>query len=179
MRKEKRAVSDIFKFILLMVLLITVNMVLSTVLVNQWYDAQISAQRRTVIIINALFIAISGVLVVFLRRMYLRRKIMEEQLTATSDIYISMYEANLVNDTFTEIYNRTAEVSKAIGDETQNAGRVIRSIYERYADPSSREDMLEFVDLGTLNERLKDTNTITHEFLTVEGMWRKARFIVS
>ena len=52
-------------------------------------------------------------------------------------------------------------------------------IMETFSDPSAKEELLDFVDFSKLDERLKDRNTITMEFLSAQQQWRRARFIVS
>ncbi len=104
---------------------------------------------------------------------------LSKRLSATADIYISMYEANLKDDTFIEIYNNRESVRAAVGGAGESASDCLKRIYTEYADPECREQMLAFVDLHTLNERMQDARTITYEFLSTEGKWRRARFIVS
>ncbi|MCR4705117.1 MAG: sensor histidine kinase, partial [Lachnospiraceae bacterium] len=104
---------------------------------------------------------------------------LSDRVSATADIYISMYEANLLDNTFVEVYNNRETIRELVGEERADAAGCLRRIYSECTDPSSREQMLAFVDLSTLNERLQDTQTVTNEFLSFENKWRRARFIVS
>ena len=136
-------------------------------------------QGRTVVIFTVISLVICSGLVVFMAIGDKRRRIIEEQLCATADIYLSMYEANLMNDTFVEIYENQERTKRLVGKARNNARATIMSAYEKFTDPSSREQMLEFVDITTLGDRLKGVNTVTSEFMTDEKKWRRARFIVS
>ncbi len=146
---------------------------------KDWYDAQMSEHGRTIIIITIVSLAICTGLVFFMASGERQRRLMAEQLRATADIYISLHEANLVNDTFTEIYNSKSDSKAFYGNSRTNAHDLIKMLYSNYTDPSSKDSMLEFVDTYTLNVRLRNVNTVTHEFLNIEGKWRRARFIVS
>ena len=50
-------------------------------------------------------------------------------------------------------------------------------IAARISDESSRERMLQFVDLSTLDERMRGVNTVTEEFLNCCNKWCRTRFI--
>jgi diguanylate cyclase (GGDEF)-like protein len=46
------------------------------------------------------------------------------------------------------------------------------------ADDRSRAEVLEFVDLSTLNQRMKTTDSISIEYLNYEHIWHRLKFIV-
>ena len=102
-----------------------------------------------------------------------------KQLSATADIYISMHEINLLNDTFTEVRNVREEASEMIGETHDHCQDMIRTIMTEFSDEDFREAAVDFVDFSKLNERLKNRNTITLEWLNREDKWRRSRYIVS
>lgn len=104
---------------------------------------------------------------------------LSSQLSSAADIYISVHEIDLVNDSFTQVRNNNPKAVEFIGKQTKNATQTIKDVMTRFSDPSTRNTILSFVDLTTLNSRMKDHNTITTEFLSEDKIWRKARFIVS
>ena len=114
---------------------------------------------------------------------YNRRRMSSEklgkQLKAVSDIYLTMHAIDLVNDTFTEVQNHHRAVAVIIGKHGNNCHRVIKLIMENFSAPESRRDIVAFVDFDTLNERMKNRNTITLEYMNESHKWRSARFIVS
>jgi signal transduction histidine kinase/DNA-binding NarL/FixJ family response regulator len=101
------------------------------------------------------------------------------QLSSTADIYVSMHEIDFVTDTFTEVRNNKTEASQMIGEVRNNCQQMIRTIMTQFSDETTQESILDFVDFGTLNERLQNERTITCEFLSADKKWRRARFIVS
>jgi len=50
---------------------------------------------------------------------------------------------------------------------------------ESMTDASCIEEVRRFIDLSTLNDRLRDTDTVTLEYLNPDGQWRRGRFVVS
>ena len=146
---------------------------------KEWYDDQMSIQTQKVLIVNTIMFVLCGSMVLFMAHSDRKRRLMSEQLAATSDIYILMYEANLQNDTYIQIYNNSHIVNTENGSTGSNVRDLIQVLSSKYIAPSSRDRMLVFVDLSTLNERLKDVNTIINEFQSIEGKWCRARFIVS
>ena len=145
---------------------------------KDWYDNQMSAQTHTILFVNILSLVISESMILFMARNDKKRRKAADLLGATADIYLLMYEANLLNDTFTEVYNNKQAAKNLIHKATTSARQVARDITERYTDTTTRQGMLEFVDLDTLSERMKDATTITHEFLSSENRWLRGRFIV-
>ena len=100
------------------------------------------------------------------------------QLSATADIYISLHEIDFVNDTFKTI--RSADnISAIVGKNRSHTQELINKVMESRSDPSTRDTILDFVNFTKVNHRLRDSNTVTCEFLSVDGKWRRARLIVS
>lgn|GEM_PF-865774 len=145
--------------------------------------SSVFAPLRIIFLVSAFF-AIVVLIVIYLmfvsanKKQYALERL-SKRLSATADIYISMCEVNLADDTLVEIYDNRESVRAAAGDAKANASDCLKGIYAEFADPECREQMLAFVDLHTLNERMQDVQTITYEFLSTEGKWRRARFIVS
>ena len=112
-----------------------------------------------------------------------RRQIMSEQLnaqlTSLSDIYMSLHEINFLTDTFSTIHTSDSNIDAMIGKSSKNSQELIRKIMTEYSDPSSRADILDFVDFTKLNHRLKDCDTTTIEYMNQDKKWRRARFLVS
>ena len=66
------------------------------------------------------------------------------------------------------------EVAKSSG----NFNDVKDEIIDSFMAPEFRDSMREFLNLGTLAERLKGVNTITTEYKAPTGQWMQSRFIV-
>ena len=56
---------------------------------------------------------------------------------------------------------------------------MIESTMRQMVSKISLEDMLRFIKLDTLNDRLKDSDTVAIEYQNIEQNWRRARFIAS
>ncbi len=105
--------------------------------------------------------------------------LMNEQISSVANIYFSMHDIDLPSDSFIEIKTKVKRVSDLIGGRTEKAQETMYAVMDQMTDPGSRKAIREFVDFSTLNERLKNTNTITEEFLSHKGVWSRARFVVS
>lgn len=104
---------------------------------------------------------------------------LNHQMSSTAKIYMSMYDFDLSNDTFTEVKATNSQVVDIIGENRENAQDTINNVMCRMTGESDLGTVLDFIDLKTLNERLKDLDTITLEYMSSEGAWRRARFIAS
>ena len=100
-------------------------------------------------------------------------------LSSVSSIYLLMYRINLKDDTFEEINCNLSAVADMVGDKRRDAGKLIKNVVTLRSDDRTREDILEFVDLSTLKERLANLNTVTCEFMNSDKIWNRARFIVA
>ncbi|MBE5846945.1 MAG: response regulator [Lachnospiraceae bacterium] len=140
-----------------------------------------------IILLNAMICLIVALIVVTTIAVIMRRsetkselaKNVSRQLSASADIYLSMHAINLLDDTFTEIKNNEEEAAALIGKTRTAAQQMIRKVMARFCDDSCREEVLDFVDFSTLNERLRGRNTIMLEWLSSEKKWCRSRFIVS
>ena len=132
----------------------------------------------TIVVVIAIVVIVAGISVNSAKRSIIAERL-SKQLSSTADIYISLHEIDFVSDTFIEVINNKSEASKMIGETRNNCQQMIRTIMAQFSDESTRDRILDFVDFSKLDERLKDRSTITTEFLSADGKWRKARYIVS
>ena len=163
--------------------------VYSTKIQNDWIcvsmkeTTSIFASINAILVLTFLVIIAIAAIIVAMTTSSAKRSIVAErlskQLSSTADIYISLYEINFVNDTFSEVRNNKAEASEMIGDIRSNCQQMIRMVMTKFSDESTRDTILDFVDFSKLDGRLKDRNTVTTEFLSADNKWRRARYIVS
>ncbi len=104
---------------------------------------------------------------------------LNSQMASVANIYFTMHDIDLENDSFTEIKTNTNDVSELAYADNVNAQETMYAVMKQLADDTTRSAMLKFVDFSTLNERLRNRNTITQEFLSFKGVWGRARFVVS
>ena len=97
-------------------------------------------------------------------------------LMSAASIYISMHVLDLKNDCL-EALNSAAHINKIVGDRKQNVQATLRETMYKLTDEQYKDAMMEFVDFGTLDERMNGVNTISLEFLGTTSGWCRARFI--
>ena len=132
----------------------------------------------TVIIVIVAVLILMGIFNQSSKR-YRVAKRLNKQLSSTAEIYRSAYELDIQNDTFSSILSRGENLEDMFLNIREYAQKELLEFINRFADPSYLEEMRRFVNFKTLSERMKDTNTIIKEFVSVEGRWIRARFIVS
>ncbi len=110
---------------------------------------------------------------------YQRSELLNEQLSSISNIYMSMYELDLEEDRFVKIKSGNSDVAVLLRKEYTSARAMTERLVLAATDKAAWKDMLRFVNLDTLKERLAKVETVAAEFMTVDGKWLRARFIVS
>ncbi|MBQ7678898.1 MAG: response regulator [Butyrivibrio sp.] len=104
---------------------------------------------------------------------------MNEQISSVANIYFSMYDVDLAGDILLELRTNAQETSGAADDHMEHAQAVMIAMMDQTVQEQSREAILAFIDLSTLGERMKNTNTITEEFLSTRDIWCRSRFVAS
>lgn len=62
--------------------------------------------------------------------------------------------------------------------ESGNISKSLEYFINYAVDPKYRKEMGAFVDMSTINERLRNIDTISQEFIGMSGKWTEASFIV-
>ncbi|MCR5702077.1 MAG: response regulator [Lachnospiraceae bacterium] len=101
------------------------------------------------------------------------------ELSSIANIYYSAHDIDIKNDTFFEIRMSYEGIKEIIGDSNNNAKEMLNNAMIEMSAPAFKDEILKFIDFDTLEERLKDELTITLEFKSNSGEWRKGRFVVS
>jgi len=126
-----------------------------------------------------LIIVIGAVFAVFyfMNRKNLENEKLSNEIRAIADIYAAMVKIDLETDTI-KILRSNEYFDNLLENDFKNYSKKIISIMKKYSADQSRDLLINFVDPSTLNERLKDINTISHEFLNKDNHWMRMRFIV-
>ena len=98
-----------------------------------------------------------------------------------ASMYVSMHEIDMVNDTFVEVHSRSFidnAISTVSNNPVTHANDTIRHVMGQLSQECTRKAIVDFVNLKTLDERLKGKITISQEFLGSQGFWCKGRFIL-
>ena len=156
---------------------------------NDWYcvsvinGTQIFKPLNTILLLSLLVILLFAVVIILILFNISSKHIianrLNQQLESMSHIYVSMYDIDLTTNTFSEISNSYSKVAEMIGNTTENAKGNLYSVMEVLSSERSRKDLLEFIDLDTLDERLAHSNTITMEYVNDRDLWCRGRFVVS
>ena len=104
-------------------------------------------------------------------------KELNKQLSSLSNIYLSVYDINVIENTFKKIQS-TNSILKKLSDYP-NASSMMEEVMRQTVNKNFLEDILRFTNLDTLNERLKDFDTVAFEYQNVNQNWRRCRFIAS
>ncbi|MDO4523600.1 MAG: response regulator [Eubacteriales bacterium] len=96
-------------------------------------------------------------------------------LANISKNYVVMYIINLPDGTFKKI--GSIEAVDRIVMRFQNAQLVMNQVIGQMVYPEFREKMLQFVDLSTIQTRLKDKNVVSCEYYGHQTGWCNAQFM--
>lgn len=97
--------------------------------------------------------------------------------TSLAAIYFSMHLIDLKTETFRVIKN-TEDIAKNCDDiEKDNFPRQIRNVMTKLCTEKYYDNVMDFTNIRTLKERMKNVNTIADEFLGAVHGWCRERFI--
>lgn len=97
-------------------------------------------------------------------------------IASQAGLYVSMHLIDLKLNSVYEL-SRDPEADLFVIEEGANADDKIISGVKRMTAPDSITELLEFTDLTTLSNRMKNKNAITQEFLSTNYGWCKAYFM--
>ena len=105
--------------------------------------------------------------------------------SSLSKIYTSMHLVDVQTKKY-HIVKMTDQIAECFGKDFKKMGkyetrddfcRHINDIVEKMCIESQFQELLKFVDISTLEERLLGKNSITHEFIDKISGWCRSRFI--
>ena len=102
-----------------------------------------------------------------------------DTISAIANIYMTVYELDVASNTFKEITARSKQVTDIIGDTRINPQEMIDMVMKSVTDEEHLSEILKFVNISTLKDRLRDVDTIAIEYMNKQKLWRRGRFIVS
>ena len=129
----------------------------------------------------ALLIVIWGGILIVFRRISAKNMEMQSlnsQLHSAASIYTAMFRIDMDNNTFYDIGNSNDRLNEVLPKNGHHADKVLRTFIFRLVSETYLEQVLKFVDLRDLSERMKDSSTITMEFLSLQNVWCRGRFII-
>lgn len=108
----------------------------------------------------------------------IQKRLTEEQqiISALAGIYISMYLLNLKEDTYYEIHS-TEYMKQVLGKRGRFISEQLEKIMRLLCTDEYVEQMLTFVDIHTLEERMRNNNVISYEFKGKVSGWCRISLI--
>jgi signal transduction histidine kinase/CheY-like chemotaxis protein len=97
-------------------------------------------------------------------------------ISALATIYTTIFRADVDTHEY-EVINSVPLMNK-VAKKVGNFDEVKEGIIEAFMEESFKDKMRKFLDLSTIAERLKNTNTVVTEYQDPNGRWFEARFIV-
>ncbi len=107
-----------------------------------------------------------------------RRDDINRQLHAVANIYDSMYRIDVEKDTMIEIAGESNDLRVIVAGRTEHAQGTIREVMDVITDERFKERIFAFVNLATLEERLRNRTNIMKEFITNKNQHYRCRFVV-
>ena len=96
-------------------------------------------------------------------------------IQSMSKVYFASFYVDVANDTFEEISNISS-----VRDSIGASGRAQLALYklcDNLISPETADKLREFVNLSTIDERMKDTDVITCEYVGVTSGWSQLYMI--
>jgi diguanylate cyclase (GGDEF)-like protein len=130
-------------------------------------------------VIEIVYLIIAGAIIFYMVRNVINANAEKEAqmaiLVSMSDIYNSMHLINLENNTLTE-YSARDEVSEVVNNSC-GADEAMHNFTELTINEEYYKEALEFTDVHTLAERMRNKKIISKEFLSQSIGWYRASFI--
>lgn len=131
------------------------------------------------LVVTVVTLALSFFLFFEMSKRQIRTQDLNRQLQSVAGIYTCLHIIDLRTDTYAVIRSNTDDVTRMLAGRSERAQDTIRIMLNYLTDPDSKNEVMEFIDFDTLEERLKDADTITVEFKNNKGKWCRGRFVVA
>ncbi|MCR5556512.1 MAG: sensor domain-containing diguanylate cyclase [Butyrivibrio sp.] len=143
-------------------------------------ETEIFSSLKFIYLISAM-ILIAAIIIIFSVFMVFRHKIDEieglsREVWAIANIYSAVYDVDLKSD-----HARLVKCSRGFDElGIGNIDNYNFRIFELTADlvsPQSKDSLLQFLNPETYEERIGDLNSISHEFLDINGKWVRIQIV--
>ena len=109
------------------------------------------------------------------RKSYKRFRKYYQTIAAINSIYMADLLVYLKDGRFEWV--KIPEELKKVLKQTTHVEEVILQFADHYVQPDYRESFLEFMDIHTVKDRLKDAGSITYTYEDISGQWQTIRII--
>ncbi len=100
-----------------------------------------------------------------------------EIISALATIYTTIFQIDVEDGTY-EMVTSVGPMHGISGTKGKLTSDVVEGILDAFIGESMRDDMAAFLDLSTMQERLRDANTLLLEYVDPAGRWFQGRIIV-
>lgn len=99
-----------------------------------------------------------------------------ENISAVSRSYYSIYSIDLVENVYEEISNHDHQQRQNL-EQGEDAQQKLNALCSTLVAPEYSKAVMRFLDLSTVAERMKETDSVELEYLAVDGNWHQIRFV--
>lgn len=98
-----------------------------------------------------------------------------EIISAIAKTFNAIYRVDIINDKIEEI--ASDDISRHLKKDVASASEQFNYVCDNLVAPEYRELVRPFMDISTLEERLKDEEFVTTEYKMNDGNWHRMRFV--
>ena len=142
------------------------------------YISEILPAASVIILILADMIYLAVSFLITARRSITAEKQNRLLYTAAS-VYMSVCDLDVINNTASEIRNVNPAIAKAVRSIDHNMQDVFFGIMKGLPESPTKKSAVDFCDLSTIDERMKDNDVATLEYISYGNIWVRSRLIVS
>ena len=104
-----------------------------------------------------------------------KTKKQNEIISAIAKTFNAIYRVDIINDKIEEI--ASDDISRHLKKDVASASEQFNYVCDNLVAPEYRELIRPFMDISTLEERLKDEEFVTTEYKMNDGNWHRMRFV--
>ena len=104
-----------------------------------------------------------------------KTKKQNEIISAIAKTFNAIYRVDIINDKIEEI--ASDDISRHLKKDVASASEQFNYVCDNLVAPEYRELVRPFMDISTLEERLKDEEFVTTEYKMNDGNWHRMRFV--
>jgi len=141
---------------------------------------EIHSLTRAIMIAAVIGIILTLAIVFFMTAQKVKIMNYGDNVQTIANIYVTMHKVDLDTHSFEVVACKDPRIVELVDNETySSADDIMKEIAGQVCDERSKKELIDFLKLDNLDERMDQLNTISIEFLTVDHRWNRGRFIVA
>ena len=140
---------------------------------------QIRIMFTVIIVISVLLFATVIYILIRTGRKDTLAERLNSQLSSAADIYISLSDIDLINNSLTQIKDFNPNLLTQFTPDASDVQETFNRIMESMPDTPTKQAAIDFVDLSTLEDRLAVNGKLILEYQAHGHRWVRARFVES